>query len=276
MVDRKNHARYQARECIALASNANPISLPAMRGRNVLITISFNDAEVIDWQTKLVAKNVPGAIHVIADNSSNLSARTAIRDICASAGLAYIPLPANPWVGRRADGSKSHGFALNWVWANVVLANSPSMVGFLDHDIFPTEKADPFRLLELATVAGAVRTAPGGRWYLWPGFAFFHLGKLPTDRLNFGKDWLDGFDTGGLNWGRLYQYLNDVDVCAASHEQLPIANDVTIDDALFERIDNWLHESRYSTTIHMESARRQYLLGLKRSGTLETLRNLTV
>ncbi|TPN89469.1 hypothetical protein FJ987_00230 [Mesorhizobium sp. CU2] len=271
LVDRKNHARYQVRERISLARNARPVLLPAIRDRKALITISFNDVEVIDWQTKLVAINVPGAVHLIADNSTDPTARAAIRDICASAGVTYVPLPSNPWAGRKVDGSKSHGFALNWAWANIVLANRPSMVGFLDHDIFPTEKADPFRLLERAIVAGAVRTAPDGRWYLWPGFAFFHLGKLTTDRLNFGKDWLDGFDTGGLNWGRLYRYLNDVDLCAASHERLPIADDITIDDALSERIDNWLHESCYSTTVHMDPARRQHLLALKRNGTLETL-----
>ena len=193
LVDRKNHARYQIRERLALARHAGPMALPHIRSQNVLITISFNDPQVIEWQIKLIARNVSGAVQVVADNSTNLAARGAI---CTAAGVAFVPVPANPWTRRELDGGKSHGYALNWAWRNIVLANRPSMIGFLDHDIFPTATTNPFRMLDRAAVAGLVRKAPDGRWYLWPGFAFFNLARLPTDRLNFGRDWLDGFDTG--------------------------------------------------------------------------------
>lgn len=271
LVDRKNHARYQIRERIALATSANPVALPLLRGRKALITISFNDAEVIDWQTKLVARHVPDAIHVIADNSNDPAQRTAIRAICEAVGLTYVAVPNNPWGKRKPDGSKSHGFALNWAWANIVLANRPSMVGFLDHDIFPVEKTDPFRMLENAAVGGVVRTVADGRWYLWPGYAFFRLDRLSTTRLNFGKDWLDDLDTGGLNWGCLYRTLNGDDFCKASFQQLPISDDIPMEEALFDRIDDWVHENCYSTTIHMDAARRRYLLDLKRRHTAAAL-----
>ncbi|MDX8462198.1 hypothetical protein [Mesorhizobium humile] len=271
LVDRKNHARYQVRERIALARTAGPVPLTTIRNRRVLVTISFNDAQVIDWQTKLVARYVPEAIHVVADNSTDLSARDAIRDICAKANVAFAAVPANPWIVREIDGGKSHGYALNWAWKNIVLANRPSMVGVLDHDIFPTERTDPFRMLDRARVAGLVRIAPGERWYLWPGFAFFNLDRLPTDRLNFGRDWLDGFDTGGLNWRCLYRQLSDEDLCKADYERIAVATDTAMDEALFERIDNWLHESRYTTDIDMATARRRQLLELKRRRILDTL-----
>lgn len=271
LVDRKNHARYQVRERIALARHASPVPLPRIHGQKVLVTISFNDPQVIEWQTRLIARNVPHAIHIVADNSTDLTASSAIRNICSAAGVAFAAVPANPWTRREQDGGKSHGYALNWVWRNIVLANRPSMVGFLDHDIFPTTKTDPFRMLDRAAVAGLVRTAPGERWYLWPGFAFFNLGRLRTDQLNFGRDWLDGFDTGGLNWHRLYRTLSDEDLCAADYERITVAADVAMDDALFERIDSWLHESRFTTDIDMAPARRQQLLELKRRSILDTL-----
>jgi len=271
LVDRKNHARYQVRERIALARHASAVALPHIRGRKVLITVSFNDPQVIEWQTRLIAKNVPEAIHIVADNSTDPTARDAIRDICAAAGVAFVAVAANPWIGREKEGGKSHGYALNWVWNNIVLANRPSMVGFLDHDIFPTAKTDPFRMLDQATVAGLVRTAPNERWYLWPGFAFFNFGRLRTHRLNFGRDWLDGFDTGGLNWRCLYRKLSDQDLCPADHERIAVAAGVAMDEALFERIDGWLHESRFTTDIDMEPARRQQLLELKRCSILDIL-----
>lgn len=44
-----------------------------------------------------------------------------------------------------------------------------------------------------------------------------------------------------------------------------------IDEALFERIDGWLHESRFTTDIDMAPARRQQLLELKRRSILDAL-----
>lgn len=276
LVDRKNHARYQLRERIALARNARPVPLPDIGGRKTLITISFNDPQVIEWQTKLIARNVRDAIHVVADNSTDMSARDAIRDVCSSANVAFVSVPKNPWVGQaEKEGGKSHGYALNWAWQNVVLPNRPSMAGFLDHDIFPVEQTDPFRLLNSATLAGMVRTAPDQRWYLWPGFAFFNMARIPTNRLNFGRDWLDDFDTGGLNWHRLYRHVDQKDLCVARHERVAVTSEIPMDDALFERIDGWLHESRYSTDVDMEPSRRLYLLGLKRARVLETLKALS-
>ena len=106
VIDRKNHARYQIWEQIALTKNTSPVSLPRIHGRKVLITISFNDPQVVDWQTKLVARNVGDAIHVVADNSTDTSARDAIREICLVANVVFVPVPANPWVGREKEGGK--------------------------------------------------------------------------------------------------------------------------------------------------------------------------
>lgn len=270
LVDRKNHARYQIRERIALARNAGPVPLPHIHGQKVLVTISFNDPQVIEWQTKLIARNVPHAIHIVADNSNDYAARAAIQDICMSAGLTYVAIPGNPWGKGKPDGSRSHGYALNWAWENIAVANSPSMAAFLDHDIFPIHNTDPFRLLTSATVAGAVVTRQDGRWYLWPGFALFNLDRLTTTRLNFGKDWLDDLDTGGLNWSRLYRRLNEGELCKANSDRLPISDNIPFEEAYFERIDDWTHECG-TTSTHIEPVRRRLLSELKRRHTMEIL-----
>ncbi|WP_434725191.1 hypothetical protein [Mesorhizobium sp. RIZ17] len=270
LVDRKNHARYQVRERIALAKHAGPVSLPRIRNRKVLITISFNDPQVIGWQIKLIAKNIPHAIHIIADNSNDFAARAAIQGICKSTGLTYVAVPGNPWGKGKPDGSRSHGYALNWAWQNIALANNSSMVAFLDHDIFPIQNTDPFRLLAAATVAGAVTTHPDGRWYLWPGFALFNLDRLTTTRLNFGKDWLDDLDTGGLNWSRLYCRLSEGQLCKANVDRLPIADNIPFEEAFFERIDDWTHECG-TTSIQIEPGRQRLLIELKRRHTMKIL-----
>ncbi len=250
--------------------HASPVILPRIRGRKVLITISFNDPQVIEWQTRLVARHIPHAIHIIADNSNDLAARAAIQDICTSTGVAYVTVPGNPWGKGKPDGSRSHGYALNWAWKNIALVNNPSMVGFLDHDIFPTKNTDPFRLLVGATVAGKVTAHPDGRWYLWPGFALFNLDRLTTTRLNFGKDWLDGLDTGGLNWNRLYCRLKESELCKANYDRLPISDGLPLEEASFERIDDWVHECG-TTSTYIEPVHRRFLIELKRRHTVEIL-----
>ncbi|MDX8534273.1 hypothetical protein RFM41_24425 [Mesorhizobium sp. VK25A] len=243
----------------------------------MLITVAFNDPQVIEWQTKLIAHYVPGAVHLVVDNSNNTAAKASIQDVCAAAGIRYFVVTGNPWVKKKTDGndgSRSHGYALNWAWANIVVPNRPSMVGVLDHDIFPVKETDPFHLLEGYTVGGTVKPLPDGRWYLWPGFAFFNFDRLPHARLNFGKDWLDDMDTGGLNWRQLYRSLKRHELHEASLLQSPISDDIPIEDALFDRIDDdWIHESRHSTSmaIHMDAARRQRLLFLKRQHTANML-----
>ena len=272
LVDRKNHARYQLRERAALRRFARPIGLPAAQGKNLLVTVAFNDPEVIAWQIALIARHVPDALHVIADNSNQATAAERIRTICDANSVTCIPVPGCPFGTKPQEGGKSHGYALNWTWRNVVVPSQPNMVGFLDHDVFPLEPTDPFRMLDTAVVAGKVRIADsGGRWYLWPGFAFFHLGRLPRTDLNFGRDWLDGFDTGGLNWSVLYRHLREREVFSASVRHHPVAPDVPIQEALYERIDEWLHEANHRTPVSLPPERRHALLALKRQNTMKFL-----
>ena len=39
--------------------------------KGVLITIAFNNVNVIEWQTKFVKKFYPDLVYIVADNSTN-------------------------------------------------------------------------------------------------------------------------------------------------------------------------------------------------------------
>ena len=129
----QGHMRKPARRGAAAAV------AQAVRGRRVLVTIAFRDPQAIAWQLPLVRHYLPGALHVIADNSPDARSAQAIEALAAECGAPYVWLPRNPW-----GGSRSHGLALNWAWTNLVKPGAPEAFGFLDHDMFPTAPDDPF------------------------------------------------------------------------------------------------------------------------------------
>ena len=65
-------------------------------GRNVLVTIAFNDPEAIGWQAPLVRHYVPSALHIIADNSSDESAARAIMEVARAASWRICACQKTP------------------------------------------------------------------------------------------------------------------------------------------------------------------------------------
>src|SRR5262245_50053830 len=55
---------------------------PAATRPNLLISISFEDADLIDWQSRLVRRYVPSAEYVVVDNSRSARGAEAIRIVC--------------------------------------------------------------------------------------------------------------------------------------------------------------------------------------------------
>ena len=181
----------------------------AVRGRQVLTTVAFDDPEAVAWQTALVRHYLPQALYIIADNSTSESTAAAIAAQAQRAGISYLRLPSNPWDA----GSRSHGLALNWVWHNVLRPGEPEAFGFLDDDIFPTAPDDPFAALASQDFYGVIRTA-GDRWFLWAGLCVFAFSQVRDKPLDFGQDWFIGLDTGGGNWRALFR---NVDLAAIRH-----------------------------------------------------------
>ncbi|MEZ6149618.1 MAG: hypothetical protein R3C09_05795 [Pirellulaceae bacterium] len=211
----------------------------SLNDQQALVTIAFNDSESIALQIRLLRQFVPHAIHIVVDNSSNASLASSIEKVTNNSDSHYVRIHHNPWTGRNP--SRSHGFAMNWAYRNVLRSGRPRHFGFLDHDLYPTENSDPFDILETTICGGDIRRA-NTRWFLWAGYCMFDQSRLGDHHLNFGLDWFAGLDTGGANWEILYR---NIDV--ATLYQRPITAeqvwpDVPLQKAYFERRGTWLHE----------------------------------
>jgi hypothetical protein len=211
----------------------------SIQNRRVLVTVAFCDPEVLSWQVQLVRRYVPGAVHVIVDNSSTNDAASDNARVAGAAGVAYLRAPPNPWSGRAA--SRSHGIVLNWAWHNLIRPGTPVAFGFLDHDIFPTAVDDPFEALAHQDVFGVVRTA-GPRWFLWAGFCFFRFASVEGKPLDFGQDWFLGLDTGGGNWTPLYSRMDRGSLREVPASWVPFKPGIAADDGPLMWCGTWLHE----------------------------------
>jgi hypothetical protein len=213
-------------------------SLPQrIRGARVLVSIAYNDADVIDMQASAVARFVPGALYIIADNSSDSVRAREVEAVAARHGAPYVRLP--PALSR--EPSRSHGLALDWTWRNIIRPGRPEAFGFIDDDLFPTAPDDPFAMLAQQSVYGAVRMQ-GERWFLWAGFCFFRFDAVKGLRLNFGQDWFKGLDTGGGNWTVLYRRLDRKSLTFASARFEPYKPGADPVHDSIQWCGRWLHE----------------------------------
>lgn len=269
---RYNYARYQfvARRVARRRAVRGDVAAlqSAIRGRRVLVTVAFNDAEFIDWQATLVRRHVSDCFHLIVDNSSDPAASGEIERIAAAHDAGYVKLAPSPW-RRPVDGGRAHGSAMTWTWRNLLREGRPAAFGFIDHDLFPMRPTDPFAPLEEHPVAGQVRNKSGGvRWFLWAGFCFFRFSAVERLPLDFSLDWNAGLDTGGANWFVLYRHLAADQVFDVGEVVEGIGEDVPLALARFEWVGDWLHFSNFSTPYDLPAEQREALARRKR-GLLE-------
>jgi hypothetical protein len=210
-----------------------------IRGQKVLVTIAFADPQLLSWQVRLLRHYVPGARHLIVDNSPGDEIAAQNGRVAAQAGVAYLRTPRNPWTGNAF--SRSHGIALNWAWHNVIRPGEPEAFGFIDHDIFPTAMDDPFAPLVRQDLYGIVRTA-GPRWYLWAGFCMFRFAAMKDKPLDFGQDWFIDLDTGGGNWKILYKDVDRTKLREPPTSFFPFKPGIAVADGPLQWCGTWLHE----------------------------------
>jgi hypothetical protein len=189
-------------------------------------------------QARALTRFVPHALHVIADNSSDESAARTIAAIARGSDIPYVRLP-HP---SGAEDSRSHGFALNWVWRNLIRPGGPEAFGFLDHDLFPTAPDNPFARLDRQPIYGMLRWS-GERWYLWAGFCFFRFDAVKDLKLDFGQDWFKGLDTGGGVWRTLYRRLDRAQLAFADFRTEPYRPGADPVHDSIQWCDSWLHEA---------------------------------
>jgi hypothetical protein len=212
-----------------------------IHGRQILVTVAFNDFEAIEMQACLVARFVPHAQYLIADNSTSDKTAAEIGAFAAARGIPYLRLPRNPWAREDKQASRAHGLALNWVWRNVLLPCEPSMFGLLDDDIFPTKPDDPFAILERQPVYGYCRQV-GPRWFLGGAFAVYRFDYVKHLPLDFGQDWFNGLDTGGANWDALFGKLDRSRLEFMPTRFEPYKADADPVQASIQWCGDWLHE----------------------------------
>lgn len=191
----------------------------------LLITVSFNNPVVVDYQIKLIKKYLKGNfVHIICDNSNRIEAAREIKNVCIQNDTTYIRINSKTIPNGYSD---SHGVALNWVWNNVIKSKQKDF-GLLDHDIFPIVEqnvTDYFNKNQ--DFWGQIRFKNNNnhkeRWFLWPGFAFYKFDAVKDLNLNFRRYKHFGFikakssDTGSANWRQLYSRYNadELEKCTA-------------------------------------------------------------
>lgn len=171
----------------------------------------------------------------VADNSRTKAGATAIRDICRRMDVEYVRLHRNPYTGR--DPSRSHAEALRAAARHLRRLCSVEVLGFLDHDIFPTNGTSV-----LSHMAGhdayGTRTPGRGCWYLWPGLLFVRPEVWPPRSLDFAPVHGRG-DTGcALYFSRFHHHPEDRIAFTHSHHE-PI--NVGDRELLLEWHDTWIH-----------------------------------
>jgi hypothetical protein len=65
----------------------------AARGRDVLLTVAFGDAQCLDLQLRLTKGLVRHDLHIVADNSVGEASAGKNRQVCAAHGAAYAGCP---------------------------------------------------------------------------------------------------------------------------------------------------------------------------------------
>jgi hypothetical protein len=202
----------------------------------VIASVAFNRPDVMEWQIYLVRRHMAEREgYIVFDNSSDMSKRREIQELCQREQISYVSLPNNS-----LKSGHSHAAALNWITKNFIAEHRPKLFGFIDHDIFPLTAVSLTEKIGQAKTYGS-RMDVGGAWYMWPGFCFFS--GVPTAKLDFNlvPHSSHGFmDTGGASWETLYQHLSPADV--RSVRVIPVDDR----EKAFEMIDGWLHAQNAS------------------------------
>jgi len=236
-------------------ARATALADPMARESNLLVSIAFEDAELIDWQACLVRSYVPAAEYVVVDNSVSTNGAETIRSVCARRRCSYFRTPENPWQGAA---SRSHGLALNWALDNVIKPRRPRAFGFIDGDIFPTQITNPFEPLHRQDFFGVVRHSDL-RWYLWAGFCFFRFSLVERLSLNFGQAWFLGLDTGGANWTLLYKNYELSALETMGTTFFPFKSGLDVSEGPLQWCGPWLHEVGQMGHPKYASAKREAL-----------------
>lgn len=173
-----------------------------------VITVAFNNSELIRLQHRFLQKNLKDNYHqIIVDNSTNAIVREELYAFCLENGLTYVGLPKNllNYVGP----SYSHANALNYTYRKIIRQRHPFAFGQIDHDLFPIAPFSVVEKLSNQPFYGPLRHR-GKCWYLSGIMSFFRYDYVYDKKVDFMPVTPDKIylDTGGGNWYPIYSKLN--------------------------------------------------------------------
>jgi glycosyltransferase involved in cell wall biosynthesis len=232
-----------------------------------IITIAFNNVKFIEYQIKLLKKNLEDEFtHIVADNSSSLKIQEEIHELCIKYGVLYVSIPPNTYTP-----NKSHSAAMHWVFKNVVKLRKPTYFGYLDHDIFPMTKTSIINKFNKNGIYGRITPAYNLNkesisvstlqpyWSMWAGFNFFSFSlfkNLNIYILDFGAKYPKKglyLDTGGGLWYKILYKIPFPDEMAKysciKFRDTPMGNAQT---DYYEKLDEWLHIGNLSNWHYTE------------------------
>lgn len=208
-----------------------------------LITVAFNNAELIRLQHKFVEKNVRDPHQqIIVDNSTRPEVRKEIFDFCKENGLTYFGMPKN--LLNKVGGSYSHAMTMNYTFRRLISNRQPYAFGQIDHDLFPIRPISILDKLESQPVYGPLRDR-GNEWYLSAIMSFFRFDFVQKKKVDFMPvtPTTTYLDSGGGNWYDIYSRLDKQrlvfpDECI---EALREGGDRHRDSLEYFDGKNWLH-----------------------------------
>lgn len=202
-----------------------------------LVTVAFNNPMVVGHQTRLLARHLNDPfVHTVADASTDVAAQAAILAVTRESGAGYIRLPPNPHA-RHGDGSNAHGTGLNWLARHYLQPRQAAHYGFIDHDIYPVRGTGVLARIENGQGLWGHPQFRDGRWYLWPGFAFFSSALVTPSQLDFRP--AHGVDTGGGMWDNLFSTL--LTPPSPTHSYGSLRDGVDKQSDGYENIGDWIH-----------------------------------
>jgi len=176
---------------------------------DLAIVIAFENVEVV--RNQIIARNKYQCFKnlLIVDNSRDDLTSSEIATLCKIESVPYIKLPKL----KVRHPARSHSYALQWTYKNIVEKIKPRAFGFIDHDLFPFCDKSPFEEVENSPFYGLKRDSVigNGSWQLWTGFCFFNYKLTKEYELNFFYDFSNGLDSGGRNFTQLYGFFSQED-----------------------------------------------------------------
>ena len=201
-----------------------------------LIVISFNNAEVIEYQIKTLSRFFKCPYrYTVFDNSTNEKYSVSINQICKKNNIGFIRLPNQNFIPK-GWGSYSHGIAINFVINKYIKNKGAKIVGILDHDIFLVKDFDILKYMNNQPFYGVKH-----RFYLWPGLWFCKMDYLKYKKVDFRPSIRLRGDTGASNAHSLFKGV-DFSKYSLAHDEHKFFEGDDIFDYGYSYFDSgWIH-----------------------------------